>query len=137
MGGFGFRISDVGGWRGRGSWWNCHGVVWIIGYRQFLDLLRRPVSCVRLRSPVSGVLRLKMNCVRIVDFGCGWVWGGGLDLYHLWGMHILVLYHPRSTPFLILLFPRPMRQEAFLFLCAVACQRRSRTGMGVGPAWVM
>ena len=48
-----------------------------MGYRQFLELLRYPVSGVRLRSPVSGGLRLIVNCGRMVDFG----WDGRIDLY--------------------------------------------------------
>ena len=46
------------------SFWNSHGAFWFIDYIQSLALLR---------YPVSGVLRLIMNCGRVADFG----WEGG------------------------------------------------------------
>ena len=70
---------------GHGSWEYSQRVVCFMGNLQFLALLRYPVSGVRLRTPVSGALRLIMNCGRIVDFG----WGGVGDLYrNFWRLYI-------------------------------------------------
>ena len=67
-------MADCGwGYGGRregeyGPCGNCQRVARLIGYRQFLALLRYPVSGVRLLSPVPGVLSIITNFGRVADF---------------------------------------------------------------------